>query len=488
MPRLVDFPLARAGSRLEPLPRLKWNTMSDCLHLERSDVRFRVAVAVGALAFGLGALELPAAAQQQIPGVSVVLPPLKPATSEGAPTPQAAPETPAAAPAATTKPAAKKKPAAAANKPAATAAVSPGGEGKGSGTGSGGGKGGQAIVVLVNDEPITGYEVEQRQRLMGMGADIRERVQANFKSLIQRPKTSEDLKQILNDTINQNKTKTKEQIIAIFEERKKQYALGLQKQAIESAKNAALPGLKKQALEELIDERLKLQEAKRLNVNVTDEDADKMLKNIADRNKMTLEQFTAQLKSQGTDVNAMRQRFRAMMAWNDVIRRRFGHQIAITERDVDRVVAQSPVGGEDQVELQVARITFAVAGKLDQKAIAQRIGDADKARKKFTDCKSGPAAAAGIPDAKFEDLGVRKPSSIPEPTRSMLLNAKDGESLPPSVGEGGVEIWAVCSRKTVKADEKVRTEAQEQLRQKEFELLARRHLKDLRQDAHLEYR
>jgi peptidyl-prolyl cis-trans isomerase SurA len=416
---------------------------------------------------------------QQIPGVSVVLPPSasKPSAVEGVP-PAAAPAAPAAKP----KPA--PKPAAAKASPPKTAAVkNPSEDGPAMRGGSG-----QAIVALVNDEPITAYEVEQRQRFMGMSADIKDRVQDNFKRLIQNPQTTERLKEILNETINANKGKTKDQIVAIFEERKKQFALTLQKQAIENARATVLPGLKKQALEELIEERLKLQEAKRIGVNVTDDDADRMIKNIADRNKMTVEQFGNHLKGMGADINSMRGRFKASLAWQDVIRRKFGHQIAITEKDIDRVIANAPSGGEDGVELQVQRILVPMPGKIDQKLVAQRLGEAEAARKRFTDCKSGPAAAASVPGARFEDLGTRKPASIPEPTRSLLLNARDGEVLPPSVGDGGVELWAVCSRKTVKADEQKRNEAGDQLRQKEFELLAKRHLKDLRQDAHIEYR
>lgn len=447
--------------------------------------------AVGLLA-GAAPFAATARAQQQIPGISVVLPPVKPSTAEGLP------PAPAARPAAASPPAApqaaspppKKKPKVA--KPAAapkTAAAKPGDEAATAAVSKPRAPGGQAIIALVNDEPITAYEVEQRQRLMGMGADIREKVQATFKSLIQRPQTSERLKEILNETINANKGKTKEQIIAIFEERKKQYALSLQKQAIESARASVLPGVKKQALDELIDERLKMQEAKRLNVGITDEDADRIVKGIAERNKMTLEQFRAQLASQGTDLNAMRQRFRTQMSWQEVIRRRFGHQVAITERDIDRLVSANPAApGEDLVELRLTRVTLNIPAKLDQKGVAQRLADADKARRNFKDCKSATAVAASVADAKVEDLGARRPSTIPEPTRSMLLNAKDNEMLPPSVGETGVELWAVCSRTAIKADEKQRTEASEQLKQKEFELLAKRHLKDLRQDAHIEYR
>ena len=350
-------------------------------------------------------------------------------------------------------------------------------------------KSGQAILVLVNDEPITGYEVEQRQRLLGLSAsDIGARATANFKALIANPATSDKLKAILNDTIKSNQGKSREQIIAIFEQRKKDFAQSMQKQAVESARAAVLPGLRKQALEELIEERLKLQEAKRLNVVTSDEDADRIIKNIADRNKMTIAQFGDHLRGMGADISSMRSRFKANMSWQDVIRRRFGHQISITEREIDKAVASAPTGGEDQVELKVHRITLPVAGKLEQKLVAQRLQEADQARAKFTSCKDTGSIAAGLTGSRFEDLGARKPSTLPEPTRTLLLNAHDGDMLPATLGQGGVELWAVCGRSVVKADEAKREAVQSDLRQKEFEVIAKKHLKDLRQDASIEFR
>jgi peptidyl-prolyl cis-trans isomerase SurA len=69
-----------------------------------------------------------------------------------------------------------------------------------------------------------------------------------------------------------------------------------------------------------------------------------------------------------------------------------------------------------------------------------------------------------------------------------LWNAQDDEMLPATLSTAGVELWAVCGRKVIPAQEKERASAQNELQQKEFELMAKRHLKDLRQDAHIEYR
>ena len=346
---------------------------------------------------------------------------------------------------------------------------------------------GLSIAVLVNDDPITGYEIEQRQKIMSLGTNIGEKAQANFKRMLADPSTSERLKAILGEVIKANQGKTREEVIAIFEERKKQFALNIQKQAVESAKSSILPTLKKGALDELIDERLKLQEAKRLSVVATDDDVSKIVRSLAEKNKMTEAQFGQHLAGLGADIDGMRARFRAMLSWNDVIRRKFGHQIAITDRDVDRVVSQGPAG-EDQVELQVQRLTLTIPEKINQKLVAARMAEAELLRAKYTDCKTMAPLAGSVANAKFEDLGARKPSTLTEPTRSLLLSAKDGDMLPPAVGAGGVELYAVCSRQVVKADDQKRTAAQEELRGKEFELLAKRHLQNLRQDALIEYR
>jgi peptidyl-prolyl cis-trans isomerase SurA len=68
----------------------------------------------------------------------------------------------------------------------------------------------------------------------------------------------------------------------------------------------------------------------------------------------------------------------------------------------------------------------------------------------------------------------------------LLSNAQVGEMLPPNVMSQGIELLAVCDRKLVKADDKRRAEAAAELRQKEFEIQAKRLLRDLQQDAIIE--
>ena len=94
----------------------------------------------------------------------------------------------------------------------------------------------------------------------------------------------------------------------------------------------------------------------------------------------------------------------------------------------------------------------------------------------------------GIAGAKLEDLGYRAPSTTAEPTRSWLTSAREGEMLPPSVTGDGIELYAVCARRVIKADDKRREQVQEELTMKEYDLVSRQYLRDLRQSADIEYR
>ena len=337
----------------------------------------------------------------------------------------------------------------------------------------------QSIVALVNDEPITGYEIEQRVALSMLGApDVQRRLQAKLKSA----GINEQFKAFAMKRLQSNPPKTEAEQQARIKQLQGEFVQSLKSQVTAEY----VPTARKQALDELVDERLKLQEAKRLNVVAADDEVDRIVSGMAERNKMNPAQFAEHISKMGANIAAMKGRIRASLSWSDVIRRKFGHTIAVASRDIDRMVATAE--GQDSVDLRISRILLAIPTNLDQKKVAQRLNDAEQLRTKFNGCKGMEELARSSSGARFDNFGDRRPTSIPEPTRSLLLSAHDDEILPPTIGEGGIELWAVCGRKVVKAEETKRETAENELRQKEFEIISKKHLKDLRQDAHIEYR
>lgn len=337
----------------------------------------------------------------------------------------------------------------------------------------------QSIVALVNDEPITGYEIEQRVKLSMLGApDVQRRLQAKLKSA----SINEQFKAFAMKRLQANPPKTEAEQQARLKQLQGEFVEGLKNQVTAEY----VPTARKQTLDELIDERLKLQEAKRLNIVAADDEVDRIISGMAERNKMNAAQFAEHISKMGANIAAMKDRIRTSLSWSDVIRRKFGHTIAVASRDIDRMVATAE--GQDSYDLRISRILLAIPTNLDQKKVAQRLNDAEQLRNKFNGCKGMEDLARSSSGARFDNFGDRRPTSIPEPTRSLLLSAHDDEILPPTIGEGGIELWAVCGRKVVKAEDTKRETAENELRQKEFEIISKKHLKDLRQDAHIEYR
>jgi peptidyl-prolyl cis-trans isomerase SurA len=342
------------------------------------------------------------------------------------------------------------------------------------------------IVALVNDEPITGFAVDQRAKFMAISTNISDRARANMQAFAQDPRTNERMKAILQETINANPGRSREQVIAAFEARKKAFVQGLQKQAVESARASVLPGLRKQALQELIEERLKLQEARKLSVDIADTQVDRIFKDMAQRNKMTPAQFAEHVGKQGADASVIKSRLKSSLAWREVVRKRYGHQISVSAQDIEELAMKA--GGEETLELRLQRITISTPGAVDQRAMAARLTEANAIRESFKDCGSMSALAKGRANTRYQDLGFKKPAAIGEPTQSLLLNAKDGEMLPANLSANGVELYAVCGRRLQKIDEAKRQAAENKLTMQQFDQLSQRYMHDLRKDALIEMR
>ena len=342
------------------------------------------------------------------------------------------------------------------------------------------------IAVLVNDDPITQYEIDQRASMLAGGAELGKRAQANFTNLIKQKATNDRLRAILKETIEANQGRSREQILKIFEQRKQAYARDLQRQAISSAKRSVLPTMRRRATEELIDERLKLQAAKRANLLISDGQVDDVMHGIAKRNNMSMTAFKQQLKAQGTDIHSMRNRLRANMSWMRLVNAKFGRFVDVSQKTIDESVAETQ--GASSVSLHLHRLTFQLPEKIDQRIIAQRMLEADQVRAQFTGCNASSRLARSARSVVFQDLGYKIATTVAEPTRSLLINLRDGEMAPPVTTEDGVALYAVCGRRSGSDSFEARAAAEREIRQKGTQLYARKYLSDLRRDAHIEYR
>lgn len=457
------------------------------MHVSRTSSRMLPLLSLivaGGLVATLVSAGTDARAQQSLPGIIIAPSPSQGAAPppgmmmpgmQPAPQPPPQPQQPAAAP----KPKPKPKVAA---KPKDDAAP-------GDGEGTIKGPGTTRISLLVNGDPITAYEIDQRARLIALssGADIQSRAQATMKQLATSEAVNARWKQIVQDTINASQGKTREQVLAIIQEKQKAYSMGLQKQAIESARSSVLPAMRTKAREELIEEQIKIQDARRSGANPDESMIEDLVKDLAQRNKMSSAEFSRHFAGMGIDIATLKAKFRAQIAWTDAVRKQYGHLAQPSQRDLDRALVNFS-GGEDELELQLRRIVISVPPKVDQRAMAQRLSEAESLQAQFKECRLMGALAAKVQGARYDDLGTRNPKAFPEPSKTLLMNAPDNTMIPPTMTPGGIELIAVCSRRVVKATEVKRNELAQDERRATFERLASGHLRRLKDSAIIENR
>ncbi len=92
--------------------------------------------------------------------------------------------------------------------------------------------------------------------------------------------------------------------------------------------------LQPQVLKILIEEKLKLQEAERLEIDVSDEEIAQELGVMAQRNNMNADQFRAMLNARGIPFRSMEDQIRADVAWRKVVQARLNRQVTISTDDI----------------------------------------------------------------------------------------------------------------------------------------------------------
>ncbi len=127
----------------------------------------------------------------------------------------------------------------------------------------------------------------------------------------------------------------------------------------------------------LIDERLQIQEARRLEIEVPLEQVEAGLDRLAEQNNMTRGQFMSTLREQGVLEEALRDQLRAQLAWREVVNRRLAPQVTVTDEDIEDML-QRIKEDVSQTRVRIAEIFIpfdSPAEEGDARATAQRLLD-----------------------------------------------------------------------------------------------------------------
>jgi peptidyl-prolyl cis-trans isomerase SurA len=336
----------------------------------------------------------------------------------------------------------------------------------------------QSIVVMVNDEPVTSYDLAQRQKFLALTSGLGDKLRAKLQS--------DETKEAFKAYMMEKRPQSKEEA----QELQKKFVAQLQQQVVAGASS----GMRDEAIEQLINEKLMIQAARDRKVIITDDEVNQAMTRMAEGGgqKRTLQEFLASFTAQGINPATLKERIRSQIAWRELIRGLYGPLVAST---VSQTASTTPKK-EDEPTITVVDaevVTLAVAGGAsNQKALAARLVDADNIRKGFISCPKLKEQVKGIKGVSVKSLKGAKVGDFSGESGTAVGNAKDGDMTSPIIKGDKVETVAVCAKKTVadeskkkKPDDKKAKESDE--RQDKLQLYSQRHLKDVRARALLKY-
>jgi peptidyl-prolyl cis-trans isomerase SurA len=280
-----------------------------------------------------------------------------------------------------------------------------------------------AIKVIVNDVPITDYDISQRSRLI---------------TLTQR-------------------------------------------------KSASIA--KRQAKQELIDDQIKLGEAERVGVDISQSSVDNAYNNIARNVKMTPAKLSKALRSGGVKPETLKARLKAQLAWNQVLQRKFRGKIEVNESDIIAALRKTDEAERQKsVEYDLKRIIVVVPKNSSGGFKSKRKRESNQIRSAFNGCENVGTVLGKFSEVVVQPIGRRLETELPANMREEINALATGKLTKPSTTPVGFEMIAICGKREIASDIAVRTELENELRAKEGESQSRRYLLEVRRRATIIHR
>lgn len=240
----------------------------------------------------------------------------------------------------------------------------------------------------------------------------------------------------------------------------------------------------KAALEELIDEAIMMQEAKRLNIEISDTQVDAAFQNVARNIKVSVENLKRVLAQNGVNEGTLRDRLRAALAWNEVTTIAVMPRIQISDVELEQK-AEAKLDASMSYDYILKEVLFVMPG--GKGAANQRTAQANQYRKSFQGCDNAVQLSLSYTDAAVIDVGRRHATQMPEAIAKELAGLNVGGITKPRVVENGVSMLAVCSKSVAEDTTFIKSNLRAEAGNAQLKEATAAYLKELREKAKIIY-
>jgi peptidyl-prolyl cis-trans isomerase SurA len=282
----------------------------------------------------------------------------------------------------------------------------------------------QSVAVMVNGEPITNYDIEQRGKLI---------------------------------TLSTHK-----------------------------------PADRQAVINELIDEKVKLKEGKKFGIEPSSADVEQSYSAMSARMRISADQLTKSLESQGIRADTLKARMKVEMVWTNLVRGRYKESLQVSEKDVEEKTKSEDKGEEkpeaNGFEYKMQPIVLIVPRGADAATMDARRKEAEALRTRIQTCDEANALFKSMQNAAIRDSVTKTSADMPPSLREVLDGTQIGHLTPPEVTKQGVEMVALCSRNPTKVDTPKKKEIRDKMFAEKFEAKSKAYLAECRRASMIEYR
>ncbi len=247
---------------------------------------------------------------------------------------------------------------------------------------------------------------------------------------------------------------------------------------------------RQQVLDELINEKVKIREGKKFSIDPSASDVEQSYSAMAARMRITSEQLSKSLESQGVRPDTLKTRVKADMVWTNLVRGRYRESLQVGEKDVEEKAREEGEDTQQQnsqsFEYKMRPIVLVVPKGSAQEVMDARKKEAEALRARIQSCDKASTLFKAMQNAAILESVTKTSADMPQTLRDVLDNTPIGHLTPPEQTKQGIEMAALCAREPTKLDTPKKKAIREQMFAKKFEARSKAYLADIRRAAMIE--
>ena len=243
---------------------------------------------------------------------------------------------------------------------------------------------------------------------------------------------------------------------------------------------------RQEVIDQLIDEKVKIKEGKKYGVDPSSSDVEQAYAGMSSRMRITADQLTKSLESQGIRSDTMKARLKAEMVWTSLVRGRFKESLQVGEKEV--AAAAGDQSQTEAFEYKMQPIILIVPKGAAPATIESRKKEAETLRERIQSCEAANSYFKSMPNTAIRDTVTRTSADLPVPLRELLDKTPIGHLTAPEITKQGVEMVALCGRKPTTVDTPKKREIREKMYTEKYEAKSKSYLQEIRKAAMIECR